>query len=181
MEEELQIKIFDDIGGWGFTFDSLVRQLRGIKGASKVVVPINSYGGYVTEGMAIYNTLRGRAESIETRVVGYAMSMGSVIAMAGDVVKIPENGYLMIHNPWSMAAGDVDDFQSEANTLNMLTKDLASVYVRKTGLDEKVVLDMMKRETWMNGVEAVELGFADEVTDGAELYMNGRGIADKDF
>lgn len=169
MEEELQINILEDIGGWGFTLNSLLRQLRGKRNVKKLKIPINTYGGFVTDGMAIYNTLRGRPEKVETMVVGYAMSMGSILLMAGDHRSMPENGYVMIHNPWSMAIGDVNDMENEANTLGMLTKDLASVYVRATGLEEKVILDMMERETWMNGAEALRLGFVDEVTDGVEF------------
>ena len=166
--QEIQVSILENIGGWGFTLNTMLDQLRGFSG-SRINVPINSFGGNVTEGLAIYNTLRGRSEDVHTKVVGYAMSMGSVIAMAGDTVSMPENGYLMIHNPWAMTIGDVNDHQGTQKLLQMMRSDLAKIYQRKTGLDMAEIITMMDEETWMNGETALQLGFVDQVTDGADI------------
>lgn len=165
---QLQINIFDEIGGWGFTFNSLTDQLKGFKG-QRIKVPINSFGGSVFEGMAIYNTLLGRSEFIEAHIVGYAMSMGSVIAMAADEVTMPENGYFMIHNPVNAEYGDADDMESMSGVLRMITDDLANIYAKKTGLTVNKVKKMMKAETWLNAKEAKKMGFVDRLTKGANF------------
>lgn len=164
----LTIKIFDEIGGWGFNMQSLVEQLKGFKG-NKINVPINSYGGSVLEGLAIFSTLKGRQEEINTSVVGYALSMGSIIAMAGDNVSMPENGYMMIHNPMNVAFGDANEMEKNAELLREFKNQLAKIYSKRTGLTLARINKMMDEETWLNAKDAKALGFIDKITPAAEF------------
>jgi len=163
----LQIKPIRNVG-WGYNDEDLLEQLNGFRGR-RIVVPINSFGGSVMEGTAIYNILLGRTEDVEARIIGYAMSMGSAISQAADTVRMPENGYFMIHNPWTVAIGDSRDMDQAGQLLEMMAGDLAKMYVRKTNLPLDDVRDMMNEETWLNGERALALGFIDELTEGVKL------------
>ena len=171
------IRIVEDIYGWGYTFKDIVSQTRMFDG-QKIVVPVNSYGGDVTEGMAMYNYLKGLNLEVEARIIGYAMSMGTVICCAADKVIMPENSWYMIHNPTMGKYGDKDDLESGTELLKKMTNDLASIYQKKTGLELDVILDMMKKETWLTGKEALEMGFVDELSEGVSLAA---ASYDKDF
>lgn len=163
MADTLQIPILEDIGGWGFSTQSLVGKLKGWRG-NRIEVPINSFGGSVLEGVTIYNILKGRSENVETQILGYAISMGSVIAQAGDERVMPENGFIMIHNPWSFAIGDANDMEHERELLEKMTAELASIYVSRTGLTASKIRKMMDDETWLTPREAREMGFVDRLT-----------------
>lgn len=171
------IKIVEEIYGWGYTFKDIVSQTRLFDGI-KVVVPVNSYGGSVTEGMAIYNYLLGLGIEVEVRIVGYAMSMGTIICCAATKVIMPKNSWFMIHNPTMGKYGDQDDLEGGAVLLKKMTNDLAEIYQKKTGLELDVILDMMKKETWLTGKEALEMGFVDELSEGVSLAA---ASADKEF
>ena len=173
--EKLQIKITDEIGGWGFGFSDLTDQLAGFNG-EEIKVPINSYGGSVLDGIAIYNTLLGRKENVETHIIGYAMSMGTVIACSGDVCSMPENGYYMIHNPLKLAIGDHREMEHSAKILSMMKEDIAQIYKRKTGLSLTKIKSMMDAETWLSAKEAKKLGFVDTLTKGAQFEASYKPV-----
>lgn len=171
------IKIVEEIYGWGYTFKDIVTQTRLFDG-NKLIVPVNSYGGSVTEGMAIYNYLLGLGIEVEVRIVGYAMSMGTIICCAASKVVMPENSWFMIHNPTMGKYGDKDDLAGGAELLRKMTNDLAEIYNKKTGIEIVKILEMMKKETWLTGKEALELGFVDELSKGVSLAA---ASADKEF
>lgn len=164
----LNIEILGEIGGWGFTFSDLYAQAKGFSGR-KIRVPVNSFGGQVFEALLIYNYLKGSGKEIETHIPTYAMSAGTIIASAGEKVTMSENGYYMIHNPFSFGFGDANEMQNTADLLAKMTNDLISIYVAKTGLPEEEIREMMDKETWLNSKEALELGFVDELTAGAKI------------
>lgn len=126
-------------------------------------VIINSPGGDVFAGSEIYTALKEYNGNVTTKIVGIAASMGSVIAMAGDTVKISPTAQIMIHNVWSMAMGDYRDMQHSADLLQNMNKSIASSYRNKSGMEESELLAMMDEETWLNAEQAKEKGFADEV------------------
>ena len=167
--DTLHIGVLDEISGQGDHFKRICAEMKGFKG-DKIVLPINSYGGSVLEGFSIYNALVAHPSNIETQIVGYAISMGTIIALAGDEVKMPENSIFMIHEPWNFAMGDADDMASEANLLNKLADQLAEIYSKKTGIEKAEIRQMMKDETWLNAKEAKKLGFVDTITKGAEIH-----------
>ena len=125
-----------------------------------LTVRINSYGGSVSEGLAIYNLLSDFKGKLRTVVDGFACSAASVIFMAGEERIVPESGLLMIHNAWSKATGDSNAMKKAAEDLEKQTQPSVNIYVSKTGLSEDKVKEMMDRETWITSKEAFELGFA---------------------
>lgn len=125
-----------------------------------LVVRINSYGGEVSEGLAIYSLLSDFKGNLKTIVDGFACSAASVIFMAGEVRVVPENGLLMIHNAWSYAEGDKNTMLKMAEDLEKITQPSVNIYVNKTGLSEEKVKEMMDRESWITPQEAFELGFS---------------------
>lgn len=125
-----------------------------------LTVRINSYGGSVSEGLAIYNLLQDFKGHLRTVVDGFACSAASVIFMAGKERIVPESGLLMIHNAWSRATGDSNAMKKAAEDLEKQTQPSVNIYVSKTGLPEEKIKEMMDRETWITSKEAFELGFA---------------------
>ena len=166
--ETLNIDVLEDITGWGYDFKRISDSIKTFKG-DKIVLPINSYGGSVLEGFAIYNSLLAHPAKVETQIVGYAISMGTIVALAADEVKMPENGMFMIHEPWNQTAGDADDMRQGAEILENLANQLAGIYAKKTGIKRAEIRQMMKDETWLNAKQAKKLGFVDTITKGANI------------
>ncbi|AYF01279.1 prophage Clp protease-like protein [Paracoccus yeei] len=161
------IDVMDVIGeswdGYGITGRRVGALLRAA-GEREVVVNINSPGGDVFEGLAIYNMLRGHTGDVTVRIVGLAASAASVIAMAGDRIEIARAGFLMIHNTWVMAVGDRNDLETVAGQLAAFDEVLAEIYslrARKNSVQE--FSRMMDKETWISGSSAIENGLADEL------------------
>lgn len=181
-EETLQIEILDEIGGWGFTFQDLLAKAKGFKG-KKIRVPVNSYGGSVLDALAIYNYLKGHKAEVETHIPAFAMSAGTIIASAGDRVTMAENGFYMIHNPWSLAMGDSGELEHVADILDKMKAEMVDIYYAKTKrkVGKKDISRMMDDETWMTAKEAFDLGFVDELTQGAKIEASFNPKAFKNF
>lgn len=128
-----------------------------------VVVDIASGGGDVSAGSQIYTALRSYQGPVTVNVVGLAASAASVIAMAGDKVRMSPTSQLMIHKAWSVAQGNSDDMNHESGVLSKIDQSLASAYEAKTGMKSADVLKMMQDETWMTAKDAVRFGFADSI------------------
>lgn len=132
-------------------------------GKEEVEVEINSYGGDVYAGSEIYTALKSYPGKVTTTITGIAASMASIIAMAGDTVRITPTGQIMIHNVSSYSEGNKRDFEHEAGVLAGYDKTLANAYRLKTKLSEEELLDLMDHETWLTPQEALEKGFVDEI------------------
>lgn len=156
-----EILLYDEIGGWGITAQQFARDLKALGDISQIDLRIHSPGGDVFEGMAIYNLLRTHPANIDVYIDGLAASMGSVIAMVGNTIHMPENAMMMVHKPWGIQGGDADDMRRYAELLDKVEGTLVSAYVAKTGKTEDEIKSLLKDETWMTGREAVEAGFAD--------------------
>jgi ATP-dependent protease ClpP protease subunit len=159
------IHLYDEIGGWGQGSKDFLADLARLKG-QHIHLRINSPGGSVVEGTAIYNALRRHEGGLTVHIDALAASMASVIAMAGVPTYIADNALLMIHNPWTMSVGDSDQLRKEADLLDKLKSTLVNAYKRKSGMEEEEIADMMDKETWLDAVEAVALGFADAIEEG---------------
>jgi len=122
---------------------------------------INSLGGSVFEGNAIYNGLKNHKAKVHVKIDGIAASIASVIAMAGDDIEIPENGMMMIHDPWTFAGGNAEEMRRAADMLDKIKVGIVAAYRGKTGKDDAEIGDLMSAETWMTATEAVAMGFAD--------------------
>lgn len=142
---------------------SVVRRLSAYADTEPMEIRINSAGGSVFDGMAIYNTLRNRAGDVRIHVDGLAASIASVIAMAGNEIVMEPGSMMMVHNPWNITIGDADDHRQSAELLDKVRDSLMSAYERRTGLSRAELVTLMEQETWMSAEEAVAFGFADRV------------------
>ncbi len=160
------ISIFDVIGqdywGDGVTAKRIAGVLRTMNGAD-VTVSINSPGGDMFEGLAIYNLLREYEGKVTVKVLGIAASAASVIAMAGDDIQIGRGAFLMIHNCWVVAMGNRHDFASLADSLEPFDNAMADIYATRSGLDESSIHKLMDAESYIGGSDAVEKGLADSL------------------
>lgn len=160
--DAVDVHLFDVIG-WPFiSARDLLYRIP--KGAATINVYLNTPGGDVFEGMAIYNMLCDHKATVNVIVSGLAASSGSLIAMAGDTIKMSPASFMMIHNPWSIMSGDADDFRKEAGLLDQIGDMFATAYAGKTGLGKNQLRALMKDETWYTPEEAVAAGFANEIT-----------------
>lgn len=128
-----------------------------------VTVEIASNGGDVFAGSEIYSLLKGYDNDVTVNIVGLAASAASVIAMAGDTVKIAPTAQIMIHKAWTDSQGNADDLEHQANVLGTIDQSIASAYENKTGMSQDELLQMMSNETWLTAKDAVDKGFADEI------------------
>lgn len=166
-ESERSISVYDVIGqdywtGEGVTAKRVASALRAL-GSGPVTVNVNSPGGDMFEGLAIYNLLREHAGEVTVKVLGLAASAASIIAMAGDSVQVARSGFLMIHNAWVVVAGNRHDLREIATTLEPFDRAMADIYAARTGIELKAAMKLMDAETWIGGADAVEQGFADDL------------------
>ncbi|MEU3982521.1 head maturation protease, ClpP-related [Streptomyces sp. NPDC026672] len=160
-----EVVIYDEIGEWGITAKDFVNDLGKVT-AKNIDVRLNSGGGSVFEGLAIFEALRRHPANITTYVDGIAASIASVIAMSGDRRVVSRNGSLMIHEASGVCAGPSVDMRQMGELLNRISDQIADVYTQRTG--EGSVASwrgLMKAETWFTGSEAVDAGLATEVAD----------------
>ena len=146
----------DDTRIGAFEFKDALAQVD----TPNLTVRINSMGGSVSEGLAIYNLLNDFKGNVTTIVDGFACSAASVVFMAGDKRIVPESGLLMIHNAWGYAEGDSNAMKKYAEDLEKITQPSVNIYVSKTGLSEEKIKEMMDKETWITSAEALKLNFA---------------------
>jgi len=162
------LRIHDVIGDyWAQTTSSdIAAQIDAIT-ADTIVVSINSPGGNIFDGIAIYNALRAHPAKIVTRVDGLAASIASVIVQAGDERQMMGGSQMMIHNAWGIAMGDAVDMRKMADVLDHQNVVIAEIYAEHSGMDAADLLDTMAAETWYTASAAVEAGLADAVVDGS--------------
>lgn len=162
----LSLYIYDEIGpSWAGMIDGkLVSDaMKDATESTPVNVFINSPGGSVFEGIAIYNLLARHKGDVTVHIDGAAFSAASLIAMAGDTIKMAENAMMMIHNPWAIGIGNASEMRSLAALLDKIGGSLATSYVARTGKSTDEIVKMLNDETWFDAKEAVEQKFADEV------------------
>lgn len=165
-EQENVISIYDPIGwdffGDGVTSKNIASALQSMQGQD-VVVNINSPGGDVFEGLAIYNLLNSHNGKVTVRIMGLAASAASFIAMAGDEIQIARAGFLMIHNAWVVAIGNRNDLRDQANWIEQFDNTIADIYQARTGGDLSQIQQDMDNELWIGGNDAVNSGWADSL------------------
>lgn len=159
------ISIHDEIGFFGVSGKQMLDEIGGLSGVSTINLSVHSPGGDVLDGYAIFNALKEHPAEVHAKVEGLAGSMASVILMAADHVTMPENAFLMIHNPWIVAMGDAEEMANNAATLEKIQSGIVSIYSQRTGLDVERVQELMDAESYITAAEAVEWGFADEMTE----------------
>ena len=166
-DDVAEVMIYDTIAWWGITARKFVDDLKSVKAAT-IKLRVNSPGGDVFDGLAIYNALKDHPARVEVRIEGLAASMASVIALAGDVVQIHEAAFFMIHNPWAFAIGDSAEMRKVADQLDKIAGPIRAIYSRKSKKTTEDITALMDAETWYTGTEAVEAGFADALVEADE-------------
>jgi len=166
-EESADVFIYDVVGdSWiGTDAGTFVKQLNALK-TKRINLRINSPGGSVFDGMAIYNALARHSAEVTSYIDGLAASIASVIALAGKKVVIAENAMMMIHNPWSYAAGNSEELRKVADVLDQIKETIINTYATRTGLKRDEIAKMMDDETWFTAEEAIAKKLADESTTG---------------
>lgn len=161
-QEAADLHIFDEISHWGILADDFRQELDAVT-APTINLHLNSPGGYVDDGIAIYNILKAHPSKVNVYIPGIAASIATVIAMAGDRVVIAPHARMMIHNAWVMAQGDSNAFRELADHLEESNRNIASIYAERAGSDVDHWLSLMSETTWFGDQEAVNAGLADEV------------------
>lgn len=172
-QSEATISILDIIGedfwtGGGFTAKRAAAALRAI-GDRDVIVQMNSPGGDLFEGIAIYNLLRAHKAKVTVQVLGWAASAASIIAMAGDEIVMGLGTFMMVHNAWGAVVGNQHDFSEATQLFKSFDSAIADIYEARTGADRKKIEALMDADTFMSPSEAVKNGFADRVDDSLKL------------
>lgn len=135
--------------------------------ATEIRLYINSYGGSVFEGTGIYNQLRRHPAKKVVHIDGFACSVASLIAMAGDEVIMPRNAMMMIHHAWMWACGNAAELRKAADDLDAINKGNRQAYLQKAGekLTEEELVQMLDAETWLTAEDCIRIGFADRYAE----------------
>lgn len=179
----LEILIYEEIGEdyWshdgGVTAKTIRQKMDDAGNFSKIVIRINSPGGNAFEGIAIHNVVRAQKKPVEVYVDGIAASSASIIAMCGDTITMGHNAMMMVHNAWSLCAGEAAEMRKMADTLDRVSGSIAQTYVDRTGKSLDEIKAMMDAETWLSADECVEQGFATAIAEsdpvGAQALAKG--------
>ena len=170
-ERVIEVFVYGEIGAWGITANQFVQDLRAMDdGVSPVIAAFNSIGGDLFDGLAMHNALSRLGERCTGRIDALAASAASVAVCGAHRVVIAANAMLMIHNPWTYAAGDAEDFRQVADVLDQTMEAIIAAYKAKApDIDEVELRRLVAAETWLTANEAVALGLADEVGDGLKV------------
>ncbi len=179
--EKADLYIYGDITSWPWLESDvsaylLSKKLEELKDVSEIDVYINSYGGEVAEGLAIYNALKRHKAKVVTHCDGFACSISSVIFMAGDERVMSNTSTLMIHNAWSRVSGNANDFRKEADDLEKITQLSVNAYMSQVSVSEEELKTMMDEETWLMPQEALEYGFATSISGTEESEKPSQNV-----
>ncbi|MBO6522121.1 head maturation protease, ClpP-related [Thalassospira sp.] len=164
-----ELSIYDEIGAYGVPAKAFIGELKALGDVTNLTLRLNSPGGSVFDGIAIYNALKRHPAKVTITVEGLAASIASVILCAGDEVIMPKNAMIMIHDPSAMVMGNAADMRSMADALDKMRDGLVSAYQDKTGHTPEEIIDWMAEETWFDATEALEIGFADQLEESVPM------------
>jgi len=167
-ENSIDIYLYGDIYDSWWDEDSnsaktLKDKLLEFGNITEINLHINSLGGDVIEGIAIFNLLKQHQATVNVYVDGFACSIASVIAMAGDKVYMPNNTMMMIHNCWTYASGNAKDLRKTADDLDKIMQSSIESYMSKVNITEEELKELLDNETWLTAQECLDMGFADEL------------------
>ena len=171
-DNEVDIQIYGDITSWEWSESdissyTLAKQIEGLE-CDKINVYINSYGGEVAEGLAIYNQLKRHKAKVKTVCDGFACSAASVVFMAGDERIMSTASLLMIHNAWTYASGNSKELRKQADDLDKITQASINAYMQEVNITEEELKQMLDDETWITPQEAIEKGFITAIVNEKE-------------
>ena len=157
--EGTEILLYSLIEG-GLTAGKLIKTLQASQ-SDTITLRINSDGGEVFDAIAIYNYLKDK--NVHVVIDGICASAASIVAMAGKRITMKQGSMMMIHNPLTIAIGESEDLKAQADILDKITESIVSIYMSRTGRTHDEIVSMMDSESWMNELEAVAAGFADDI------------------
>ena len=160
--DEAVVYLYDEISFWGVSAESFVKDLNAISSGT-IHLHVNSPGGAVFDGVSIFNAIKQHKSKVIAHIDGLAASIASVIVMAADEVMMSENAFLMVHEPWSIVAGNSEEMRKEADLLDKVGGTIMKTYTDKSGKDESEIKTLMQAETWMTAQEALDFGFVDSI------------------
>jgi ATP-dependent Clp endopeptidase proteolytic subunit ClpP len=169
-------KIKGDIISWNSSIYEFNHKMRSVKEDEDITLEINSYGGDVFLGIDIMNTLRGHKGHVTVIITGIAASAASVMAMGADTVKMYSNTQMMVHNTWTIVAGNAKQLRKRADDLDSIGESVLASYTHR--VDEETVKKLLEAETYMSASKAKEYGFIDEIMDSkaeeveSEIFSN---------
>jgi ATP-dependent Clp endopeptidase proteolytic subunit ClpP len=166
MSKKATVNIIGSIGSDAFSDNSLrsiMKQVENVPDATEILVNINSPGGEVSEGFAIYNYLTSQNIPVTTRGVGLVASIATVVFLAGRKRELYENSQFLIHNPWTYGEGDANTLEKKAEELRLIENQLLDFYSNHTGTDKDVLRDLMNSDKIISSSTANELKFATDI------------------
>lgn len=177
---QADIYIYGDIVSWPWLESdvssyNLAQEIAGLE-VDTINVYINSYGGEVAEGLAIYNALRRHKARVRTYCDGFACSAASVVFMAGDERIMSNASLLMIHNAWTYTVGDQNQLRKDADDLETITQASVNAYLNHVNISEDKLKALMDAQTWLSPADALEMGFATSVVALAEKKAASQSV-----
>ena len=163
-DDTATVYVYDEIGAWGVSGKAFADQMQSLGSVGSINVRINSPGGDVFDGLAMFNLLRGHPAEVTVDIDGWAASAASVVAMAGDTINMAANSFMLVHAPWTIHGGNSEDFRKMADQLEAIESSLVDTYATRRSIDRQVVADWVAEETLFSADGAVEAGMADAVT-----------------
>ena len=160
-----ELLIYDEIGSWGKTASGLLNELTELGDLQRVDLRINSPGGDVFEALAIHNALARHPARVVIHIDALCASAATVIALAGDEIRMADNALFMIHDVWTALSGNAEQLQQAADRINTLSEQIAALYARKTGADPDLIRQWMQAETWLTADQALQAGFIDAIDE----------------
>lgn len=182
----IDIYIYGDITSWDWSEKdissyTLSKQLEQLEDVENINIYINSYGGEVAEGLAIYNMLKRHKAKVTTYADGFACSIASVIFAAGDERIMYDTSLLMIHNAWAYTAGNANELKKQAEDLDKITQASVNAYMGIVNIEEEELKQMLDDETWINSDEALEKGFVTQIIKADEKTVATQSVRNKLF
>jgi ATP-dependent Clp protease protease subunit len=160
-----EVAIYDEIGAYGVSAKRFLAELGALSDGTPVDLRLNSPGGSVFDAVAIHNAIKRHEGPVTVWIDGIAASAASYIAMAGDEIVMPENAFLMIHDPAGLVMGTAEDMRAMAEALDKVKGSLVAGYAAKSGRTPDEVAALMAAETWFDAADAVAQGFADRIAE----------------
>ena len=164
-----EVLIYDEIGAYGVSAKGFLAELGALPDDAAIDLRLNSPGGSVFDAVAIYNALKRHAGDITVWIDGIAASAASYIAMAGNTIVMPENSFLMIHDPSGLVMGTAEDMRSTAEALDKVKGSLIQGYASKSGKGDEEIAALMAAETWLDAKDALDLGFIERIAEPVKL------------
>ena len=160
-----EVAIYDEIGAYGVSAKGFLAELGALPEGTPVDLRLNSPGGSVFDAVAIHNALKRHEGNVTVWIDGIAASAASYVAMAGDEIVMPENAFLMIHDPSGLVMGTAEDMRAMAEALEKVKAALVQGYAAKSGRTPEEVSALMSAETWLDAADALARGFADRLIE----------------